>query len=79
MAKKVQWGYEGERTLSKWMRRITVFYCCCNSESWSNNRDHTGAFLIDRSPVYFEPILNYLRHGKLILNDGVNPEGRVHS
>lgn len=45
------------------------------AESWSNNRDHTGAFLIDRSPVYFEPILNYLRHGKLILNDGVNPEG----
>ena len=27
MAKKVQWGYEGARTLSKWMRRITgVFF-----------------------------------------------------
>ena len=83
MEKKVQWGYEDTRTLPKWMRRMNRsfvnFDCCCNSESWSNNRDHTGAFLIDRSPVYFEPILNYLRHGKLILNDGVNPEGRVHS
>uniref|UniRef100_A0A2I2ZP36 KHA domain-containing protein n=1 Tax=Gorilla gorilla gorilla TaxID=9595 RepID=A0A2I2ZP36_GORGO len=31
-----------------------------------------GAFLIDQSPEYFEPILNYLRHGQLIVNDGIN-------
>ena len=34
-----------------------------------------GAFLIDRSPKYFEPILNYLRTGNLILDQNVNPEG----
>ena len=38
-------------------------------------RDASGAYLIDQSPTYFEPILNFLRHGKLILDEGVNPEG----
>ncbi|CAH1240593.1 KCTD9 [Branchiostoma lanceolatum] len=42
---------------------------------WSHARDDSGAYLIDRSPLYFEPILNFLRHGRLILNQGVNPEG----
>lgn len=45
------------------------------AESWTSITDHSGAFLIDRSPVYFEPILNYLRHGQLILDNGVNPGG----
>ena len=47
-------------------------YCI---DSWSNITDPNGAVLIDRSPVYFEPILNYLRHGQLILDKGVNPQG----
>lgn len=37
--------------------------------------DSFGAYLIDRSPVYFEPILNYLRHGDVILDKHVNPRG----
>ncbi|KAK0070489.1 BTB/POZ domain-containing protein KCTD9 [Biomphalaria pfeifferi] len=42
---------------------------------WNSKVDETGAYLIDRSPLYFEPILNYLRHGRLILDKFVNPEG----
>lgn len=40
-----------------------------------SDTDETGAFLLDRSPEYFEVILNYLRHGKLIYNNNINPEG----
>eukprot|EP00731_Ephydatia_muelleri_P020396 Em0013g123a len=42
---------------------------------WSSITDGGGAYLIDRSPEYFEPLLNFLRHGKLIINEGVNPQG----
>lgn len=38
-------------------------------------RDASGAYLIDRSPEYFEPILNYLRHGEVILDKNINPKG----
>lgn len=37
--------------------------------------DSSGAYLIDRSPTYFEPVLNYLRTGRLVLDAGVNAEG----
>lgn len=37
--------------------------------------DKNGAYLIDRSPKYFEPLLNYLRIGQLIYDSHVNPEG----
>lgn len=40
-----------------------------------SNIDAKGAYLIDRSPTYFEPILNYLRNGQLIYDLNVNPEG----
>ncbi|XP_017491992.1 PREDICTED: BTB/POZ domain-containing protein KCTD9-like [Rhagoletis zephyria] len=38
-------------------------------------QDETGAYLIDRSPDYFEPLLGYLRHGSLILDRHLNPAG----
>lgn len=40
-----------------------------------SSTDKNGAFLIDRSPTYFEPILNYLRCGQLVYDKHVNPEG----
>ena len=34
-----------------------------------------GAYLMDRSPDYFKPILNYLRCRELFLDANINPEG----
>lgn len=40
-----------------------------------SNTDDQGAYMIDRSPHYFEPIINYLRHGQLIVDDNINLQG----
>lgn len=37
--------------------------------------DSNGAYLIDRDPRYFSPLLNYLRSGSLILDPDINPKG----
>ncbi|XP_075248912.1 uncharacterized protein LOC142341668 [Convolutriloba macropyga] len=50
--------------------------CLCNNQNLlSSHVDQNGAILIDREPEYWAPVLNWLRCGKLILNDGVSLEG----
>ena len=46
-------------------------------ENWdlSSTKAETGAYLIDRDPKYFGTILNYLRHGKLVLDKDFSEEG----
>eukprot|EP01117_Protostelium_nocturnum_P012788 TRINITY_DN4733_c0_g1_i1.p1 TRINITY_DN4733_c0_g1~~TRINITY_DN4733_c0_g1_i1.p1 ORF type:complete len:392 (-),score=127.46 TRINITY_DN4733_c0_g1_i1:40-1188(-) len=45
------------------------------SNDWASQRDYNGFYLIDRSPEYFEPILNFLRCGTLVIDEDVNVEG----
>ncbi|KAM6386706.1 uncharacterized protein FN964_000460 isoform 7-T7 [Alca torda] len=42
---------------------------------FQEKKDETGAYLIDRDPTYFGPILNFLRHGKLVLDKDMAEEG----
>ena len=44
-------------------------------ESMPSAKDEQGAFLIDRTPEYFKPILNYLRTGELVIDSGANVKG----
>eukprot|EP00055_Hartaetosiga_balthica_P015333 m.89813 g.89813 ORF g.89813 m.89813 type:complete len:826 (+) comp8839_c5_seq1:219-2696(+) len=42
---------------------------------WNSSTDEQGAFLFDRSPKYFEPLLSYLRDGTIILDNNISPRG----
>ncbi|KAG1954740.1 BTB/POZ domain-containing protein KCTD2 [Pimephales promelas] len=52
-----------------------LYRLCQDDPDLDSDKDETGAYLIDRDPTYFGPILNYLRHGKLIINKNLAEEG----
>jgi hypothetical protein len=56
----------------------SFFFKLCQDDpsiGLTTDKDETGAFLIDRDAQYFTPILNYLRHGKLIIEKNLQEEG----
>ncbi|KAL4624385.1 BTB/POZ domain-containing protein KCTD5-like isoform X1 [Arapaima gigas] len=52
-----------------------LYRLCQADPDLDSDKDETGAYLIDRDPTYFGPVLNYLRHGKLVLNKDLAEEG----
>lgn len=64
-----------KRNCSIYCVRLKLFFPGITELSLFCSQDETGAYLIDRDPTYFGPILNYLRHGKLIINKELAEEG----
>lgn len=50
--------------------QLTLFFF-----SFFSKQDDNGAFMIDRDPTYFGPVLNFLRHSKLIVDKNLSEEG----
>ncbi|XP_076809098.1 BTB/POZ domain-containing protein KCTD5-like [Clavelina lepadiformis] len=61
-------------TLSKYPKSF-LYRLCQEEPDLNSDKDETGAYLIDRDATYFGPILNFLRHGKLVVNKDLAEEG----
>jgi len=48
---------------------------CQDGHDLPSDKDETGAYLIDRDSDYFSSVLNFLRHGKMVLDRGLSEEG----
>ncbi|ELW68327.1 BTB/POZ domain-containing protein KCTD2 [Tupaia chinensis] len=64
-----------KQTLGREPKSFLCRLCCQEDPELDSDKDETGAYLIDRDPTYFGPILNYLRHGKLIITKELAEEG----
>ena len=62
------------RSLTKDPESLLFRLCQVNS-NLEFQKDETWAYLIDRNPSYFVPILDYLRHGNLLIDENVSEEG----
>jgi uncharacterized protein YjbI with pentapeptide repeats len=59
-------------------KQSLLFIMFHNNTPWKVPRDTSSPgkpYLLDRNPKYFAPILNFLRTGEIILDDGVNVKG----
>jgi len=66
-------------TLSRDPKSFLCRICQSNdageSSGLGSEKDESGAYLIDRDPKYFGPVLNFLRHGKLVMDKNIVEEG----
>lgn len=52
-----------------------LFRLCQGDPDLDSDKDEKGAYLIDRDATYFGPVLNFLRHGKLVMDKNLAEEG----
>ena len=62
-------NYENQLIFEEWHPQKVLFLMDVFLPSC---KDESGAYLLDRSPRYFEPLLNYLRTGSLIIDPNVS-------